>query len=295
MALGNLSETAADREDDRPMPPGQSPVSQSHSPQGGSQRNQGDPGRSKTWDGHIHDVQQLADSPGFLQLRDEIITAAHLALDDRVLDVGAGTGLLTLAAAPRVAHVTAIDISPAMCRHLEGEFDRRSIKNADVIVASAHDLPLEDGSFDVVLSNYCFHHLTDPDKRRALSEAMRVLRPNGRLVFGDMMFRVGLSQPRDRQVIGRFTVEMLRRGPAGVVRLAKNAARHMAGRGEHPAGIDWWRQELQQAGFSEVELRAMHHEGGIASARRPEDRPRGSTGGSPDGVSSVSSWGSTSG
>ncbi len=214
-------------------------------------------------------MEALANSLGFRQLRGQILTAAQLTCCDHVLDIGAGTGLLTLAAAPRVAHVTAVDISPAMCRHLEREFDQRSITNADVITASASDLPLADASFDVVLSNYCFHHLKDQDKRRALSEAIRVLRPNGRLVIGDMMFQVGFRQARDRTVVIRFTAEMLRRGPAGVMRLTKNAVRLVTGRGEHPAGIDWWHQALVQAGFSEIEVRALHHEGGIATARRP--------------------------
>lgn len=74
------------------------------------------------------------------------------------------------------------------------------------------------------------------------------------------MFRVGFRQARDRAVIVRFTREMLRRGPAGVMRLAKNAVRVATGRGEHPAGIDWSRRELDQAGFSEIVVRALHHD-----------------------------------
>jgi ubiquinone/menaquinone biosynthesis C-methylase UbiE len=55
-----------------------------------------------------------------LNLRHEIITRA-LDARDRTLDIGAGTGLLRLAAAPKVSHVWALDISPAMCRHLEAK------------------------------------------------------------------------------------------------------------------------------------------------------------------------------
>lgn len=246
-------------------------------------------GRAKSWDNHVRHVEELACSPGFRQLRAEIIAAARLKASDRVLDVGAGTGLLTLAAAPKVGHVIALDSSPAMSRHLETELRRRSIDNADVIVGTASDLPLGDKSVDVVLSNYCFHHLTDEDKHRALSEAIRVLRPNGRLVVGDMMFRVGFGQSRDRAVIFRFARKMLRRGPAGILRIAKNAIRLLTGRGEHPASIDWWRCALDKAGFGEIAVRGLQHEGGIATARRPEPsrphpirkpRPRGITGAS---------------
>jgi SAM-dependent methyltransferase len=223
--------------------------------------------RPKSWDGRTGDLEQLADSPGFLRLRQEIIALARLKASDRALDIGAGTGLLTLAAAPKVERVCALDNSSAMCRHLEAKLAGLAIANVDVVLASAVELPLADGSVDVVLSNYCFHHLADADKRRALDEVGRVLRPGGRLVIGDMMFRVGLGDARDRAVIGRFVGRMLRRGPAGVVRLLKNALRVTAGRGEHPAGAGWWRLALEDAGFTEVSVRTLDHEGGIAVAR----------------------------
>ncbi len=211
-------------------------------------------------------MEELTNTPGFRNLRAEILMAAGLQHSDRVLDIGAGTGLLTLAAASEVAHVTALDISPAMCRRLEDEIVRCSIDNVDVLAGTASELPLADGSIDVILSNYCFHHLRDPEKRRALSEAARVLRPGGRFVAGDMMFQIGLRRARDRAVLARFGRQMLRRGPAGVMRLLGNLVRLAGGRGEHPASVAWWREALDDAGFVAVAVRALAHEGGIATA-----------------------------
>ena len=215
-------------------------------------------------------VEQLTDTPGFVALRREIIALASLGPEDRVLDIGAGTGLLALAAAPHVCRVSALDISPAMCRRLSAKAAELPQANLEVFVASATALPLPDAAADVVLSNYCFHHVSDAGKRRALEEISRVLRPGGRLVFGDMMFQVGLRGPRDRALIMRFVGKMLRRGPGGILRLAKNALRILSGRGEHPASVDWWQRALEDAGFAEVEVWPLDHEGGIAVARRPE-------------------------
>jgi ubiquinone/menaquinone biosynthesis C-methylase UbiE len=223
---------------------------------------------SKSWDDRVGELEQLADSPGFFSLREEIIALARLDANDRALDIGAGTGLLVLAAAPNVQHVTALDVSPAMCRHLEAKLARIPLANVDVVTGTAIDLPLAAGSVDVVLSNYCFHHLENADKRRALDEVSRVLRPGGRLVIGDMMFHVGLGDARDRALIARFVGRMLRRGPAGVLRLLKNSLRHVTGRGERPASVDWWRRALAEAGFADIAVRALEHEGGIAIARR---------------------------
>jgi ubiquinone/menaquinone biosynthesis C-methylase UbiE len=213
-------------------------------------------------------MEQLARTPGFLRLRTEIVSLARLEPGDRALDVGAGTGLLTLAAAPEVSHVTALDVSPAMCAHLEDQLLSRQIFNVDVLVGNATELPVVDASVDVVLSNYCLHHLRDAEKREALAEIWRVLRPGGRLVIGDMMFRIGLSSARDRAVIVRLARTMLRSGPGGLLRLVKNAVRVMTGRGEHPATADWWHRALEAAGFGEVTTRVLDHEGGIAVARR---------------------------
>ncbi|MDQ6778955.1 MAG: class I SAM-dependent methyltransferase [Actinomycetota bacterium] len=224
--------------------------------------------RSKSWDDHVGHVEELTDTPGFVRLRQQILELARLTPEDRVVDIGAGTGLLALAAAPDVRRVSALDISPAMCRRLEAKVAGLSGVNVDVLVANATELPLADGSADVVLSNYCFHHVCDADKRRALDEITRVLRPGGRLVIGDMMFEVGLRGTRERALILRFVRSMLRRGPAGVLRLLKNALRLASGRGEHPASVDWWRRALSDAGFASVEAWPLDHEGGIAVARR---------------------------
>lgn len=224
--------------------------------------------RSKSWDDHVADVERLTDTPGFRSLRRQILELAGLDAEDRVLDIGAGTGLLALAAAPKVRKVSALDISPAMCGRLRAKVARLPRSNIDVLVGNATDLPLGDRSADVVLSNYCFHHVCDADKRRALDEVRRVLRPGGRLVIGDMMFQVGLRGTRERALIMGFVRSMLRRGPAGILRLLKNAVRLASGRGEHPASVDWWRGALEEAGFASVAVWPLDHEGGIAVARR---------------------------
>jgi len=218
----------------------------------------------------VDDLERVADSPGFRALRGRILEIARLSARDRLLDVGAGTGLLALAAAPHVAAVSALDNSLAMCRHLECKFCRLGVQNAEILVSSATELPLADAAVDVVVSNYCFHHLSAPEKSRALAEISRVLRPGGRLVFGDMMFRLRLANRRDRTVIALLIGRMIRRGPAGLLRLAKNATRIAAGRWEQPASVEWWHDALLRAGFIEVAVRALEHEGGIAFARKPE-------------------------
>ena len=227
------------------------------------------PTLTKVWDHHVADAEEIARGAGFQALRDRILELASPAAGERAVDVGSGTGLLTLPLAGRVERVWAIDIAPSMCEYLRTKAASAGLDNIDVGVASASSLPLVDESADLVVSNYCFHHLDDAGKQRALNEVARILRPGGRLVFGDMMFRVGLADARDREVVSAKVRSMVRKGPAGLLRLAKNGLRYASGTWEQPARADWWASALREAGFVDIEVQPLAHEGGIAFARRP--------------------------
>jgi ubiquinone/menaquinone biosynthesis C-methylase UbiE len=221
------------------------------------------------WDNRVEAWEDVVASEAFLALRDRIVERAQPTADDRVVDLGAGTGLVSLAVAPLVQEVVAVDISPRMLERLEASAAADGVRNLRVAEADLRVLPLQDEWATLVVSNYAFHHLDDAGKELALSEARRVLRPGGRLVVCDMMFSLSL-EGRDRRVIWEKVVAMLRRGPAGVVRILKNAGRVVAGRWEQPARPETWVEMLEARGFVDVQVELLEHEAAIATARRPE-------------------------
>ncbi|NJD28081.1 MAG: class I SAM-dependent methyltransferase [Chloroflexi bacterium] len=108
--------------------------------------------------------------------------AADVRAGERVLDVAAGNGNATLAAARRFAHVTSTDYVPALLskgrERARAEGLAVKFQEADV-----EALPFDDGSFDVVLST--FGAMFAPDQERTAQEMMRVLRPGGRLAMAN--------------------------------------------------------------------------------------------------------------
>jgi SAM-dependent methyltransferase len=114
-----------------------------------------------------------------LQLVGELLAeAADVRAGEKVLDVAAGNGNATLAAAHRFADVTSTDFVPAL---LDKGRARAQAEGLDVHfqVADAEQLPFPDASFDVVLST--FGCMFTPEHARVAREMMRVLRPGGRL------------------------------------------------------------------------------------------------------------------
>ena len=221
------------------------------------------------WDERVEAWEEVASSEAFIAIRDRIVELAEPKKDDRVVDLGAGTGLLSLALAPRVRALVAVDISERMLQRLDDTAAADGIHNVEIVEADLRQLPLEDESATLVVSNYAFHHLDHPGKELALAEARRILRPGGRLVICDMMFSLSL-EARDRRLVFGKVVALLKRGPAGVLRILRNAARVVAGRWEQPATPQTWEQMLVARGFEDVRIELLEQEAAVAVARRPE-------------------------
>ena len=97
---------------------------------------------------------------------------------DRLLEVGAGTGILTVEVALLVQHVTCTDIAPEMVERARAKLAQ--FEHVDYRVEDAAGLSLEDGSFDVVLCCNVLHQMANPGL--AVEEFHRVLRPGGKLL-----------------------------------------------------------------------------------------------------------------
>ena len=109
---------------------------------------------------------------------EDLCEALDLRAGQRVLDVAAGNGNASLAAARRGCQVTSTDYVPALLERAaeRAAADRLSI---EFLEADAENLPFEDGAFDVAMST--FGVMFTPDQERAAAELLRVCRRGGKI------------------------------------------------------------------------------------------------------------------
>ena len=106
-------------------------------------------------------------------------------LDDVVLDLGAGTGAISLELADDAGRVVGRDVSEGMLDRAREKAQDREIENAEFDTGRFRE-PNYEGPVDVVTSNFAMHHIDDEGKREAIA-VIGELGPR-RFVLGDLMF-----------------------------------------------------------------------------------------------------------
>jgi demethylmenaquinone methyltransferase/2-methoxy-6-polyprenyl-1,4-benzoquinol methylase/phosphoethanolamine N-methyltransferase len=171
------------------------------------------------------------------KIREKLLELAAPQPGEKLLDVGCGTGAVTLAAKSKVRDIEAhgIDASPEMIA-VAKEKAAKARYEIDFQVALIEAIPFPDAAFDLATSSLMLHHLPDDLKSKGFAEIRRVLRPGGRLVATDFAAesRLGLDSP-----IGHIlSILGIQRGASVVDKLTPM---------------------LKEAGFADVEVLPTRH------------------------------------
>lgn len=115
---------------------------------------------------------------------------ARIQEGDTVLDLGAGAGndvFIARSLAGESGRVIGLDMTEAMIARARANNRKLGYRNVEFVLGDIEDMPLEDNSIDVAISN-CVMNLV-PDKDRAYAEVHRVLRPGGHFSISDIVLQ----------------------------------------------------------------------------------------------------------
>jgi len=153
-------------------------------------------GRENLDAGHVARYDGKEDGAAAAEL--EALVAAGLSGDGTVIDMGAGTGQFTLAAAGSVGRVVAVDVSPVMLEHLRVKVRERGLENVECVAGGFLTYEHEGEPAELVYSRLALHHLPDFWKARALVRMADMLKPGGVLRLSDVVYGFEPAEAEDR-------------------------------------------------------------------------------------------------
>jgi phosphatidylethanolamine/phosphatidyl-N-methylethanolamine N-methyltransferase len=129
----------------------------------------------------------------------------NIQADERVLEVGVGTGI-NLSLYPRDCAITGIDFSSSMLEKARERTARKELQNIRLLQMDAADLKFNDNSFDIVYAPYLISVVPDPLK--VAREMRRVCRPGGRIIFLNHFLSPNALLSRTERLISPFTIHI---------------------------------------------------------------------------------------
>ena len=207
---------------------------------------------------------------------DDFYAAVLTLLDDavgrapRVLDLGAGTGLLSAQVLERLpdARLTLVDLSEGMLDRAQLRFDRLPAGRVDIRVADYGEADLG-GPFDAVVSALSIHHLEDEAKRGLFRRVFEALRPGGIFVNADQV--AGPTLARDAHYRALWLLSVREAGvPDEELAAARERMTH-----DRLAPLAAQMAWLTEAGFAEVDCAFKQWSFAVYAGIRPETSAKG--------------------
>lgn len=189
-------------------------------------------------------------------LLDLVVRLSEVSDGESVLDIGCGTGLLSLKFLGAAdCRVSGIDLSEEMLAIWKEKIEKFDLHDrVQCSVGNADSLTFENESFDVVASTVTLHHIRD--KQPMINDIHRILKHGGRFLIGDLDVETSgalTDADRLRHIMDylkeELTLALQDGGVEALGRMYDNGKKHLLNDGEYCVNFDHWSRLCSTAGF----------------------------------------------
>ena len=198
------------------------------------------------------------------QLLNLVVKLSKVKKDQKVLDVGCGTGLLSLKFLEKAdCYITGIDSSPEMLSIFIEKIKKLALSQRVVFkLEDAKSIEFEQDSFDIVASTMTLHHLKN--KYHTIKKIHNILKPEGKFVLGDVNIDT-TGKTTDPKRLSRllewlkeeFIFALTDGGTEAFSRMYDNGKKHILNDGEYCIDFNQWKDLCNKAKFSKVAVKSL--------------------------------------
>ena len=198
------------------------------------------------------------------QLLNLVVKLSNVKKDQKVLDVGCGTGLLSLKFLEKAdCYITGVDSSPEMLSIFGEKIKKLALSRRVVYkLEDAKSIDFKENSFDIIASTMTLHHLKN--KYPTIKKMRKILKPEGRFILGDVNIDTTGKITDPKRLLKllewlkeEFVFALTDGGTEAFSRMYDNGKKHILNDGEYCIGFNQWKELCDKAKFSKVTIKSL--------------------------------------
>ena len=198
------------------------------------------------------------------QLLNLVVKLSNVKKDQKVLDVGCGTGLLSLKFLEKAdCYITGVDSSAEMLSIFDEKIKKLALSRRVVYkLEDAKSIDFKENSFDIIASTMTLHHLKN--KYPTIKKIHKILKPEGKFILGDVNIDTTGKITDPKRLLKllewlkeEFVFALTDGGTEAFSRMYDNGKKHILNDGEYCIGFNQWKELCDKAKFSKVIIKSL--------------------------------------